>query len=176
MPGCDFFKRRGSGGGGRQACWYCRHLTSDPPTDAEVEEMFLDDLQKRFEEMQGKANWKAVFGEVLEVDGRRLIPVASVQYGFGMGGGQGPTGRGGPRTRSPQKDGNPSGGGYGGGGGGGVRIEPVALIDITEGRLRVEPIINVTRLAVIGLIVAGWSVFWIARHLNKDTGRASATR
>ena len=57
--------------------------------------MFLDDLQKRFEEMQGKANWKAVFGEVLEVDGRRLIPVASVQYGFGMGGGQGPTGRGG---------------------------------------------------------------------------------
>jgi len=134
--------------------------------------MFLDDLQKRFEEMQGKANWKAVFGEVLEVDGRRLIPVASVQYGFGMGGGQGPTGRGGPRTRSPQKDGNPSGGG----GGGGVRIEPVALIDITEGRLRVEPIINVTRLAVIGLIVAGWSVFWIARHLNKDTGRASATR
>jgi len=138
--------------------------------------MFLDDLQKRFEEMQGKATWKAVFGEVLEVDGRRLIPVASVQYGFGMGGGQGPAGRGGSRTRSPQKDGNPSGGGSGGGGGGGVRIEPVALIDITDGRLRVEPIINVTRLAVIGLVVAGWSVFWIARHLNKDTGRASATR
>src|SRR2546428_1685211 len=125
--------------------------------------MFLDDLQKRFEEMQGKANWKAVFGEVLEVDGRRLIPVASVQYGFGMGGGQGPAGRGGSRTRLPQKDGNPSGGGSGGGGGGGARIEPVALIDITDGRLRVEPIINVTRLAVIGLVVAGWLVLLAAR-------------
>src|SRR2546427_10501147 len=117
--------------------------------------MFLDDLQKRFEEMQGKANWKAVFGEVLEVDGRRLIPVASVQYGFGMGGGQGPTGRGGPRTRSPQKDGNPSGGGSGGGGGGGVRIEPVALSDITEGRLREETVSHVTRLAAGGRVAGG---------------------
>src|SRR2546427_12966330 len=123
--------------------------------------MFLDDLQKRFEEMQGKANWKAVFGEVLEVDGRRLIPVASVQYGFGMGGGQGPTGRGGPRTRSPQKDGNPSGGGSGGGGGGGVRIEPVALIDITEGRLCVGPIINVKRRAGCGLVVGGVCGVWM---------------
>src|SRR2546422_6727384 len=123
--------------------------------------MFLDDLQKRFEEMQGKATWKAVFGEVLEVDGRRLIPVASVQYGFGMGGGQGPAGRGGSRTRSPQKDGNPSGGGSGGGGGGGVRIEPVALIDITEGRLRVEPIINVTRLAGVGPILGGRAGFLV---------------
>ena len=118
--------------------------------------MFLDDLHKRFEEMQGKANWKAVFGEVIEVDGRRMIPVASVQYGFGMGGGQGPVRRSGARTRSPQKDGTPPGGG---GGGGGIRIEPVALIDITDGRLRVEPIINVTRLAVIALLMAGWSIF-----------------
>src|SRR3989475_6015016 len=109
--------------------------------------MFLDDLQKRFEEMQGKANWKAVFGEVLEVDGRRLIPVASVQYGFGMGGGQGPAGRSGSRTRSPQKDGHPSGGGSGGGGGGGVRVDPVAPIDSTGGRLRVAPLINGTRLS-----------------------------
>ncbi len=132
--------------------------------------MFLDDLQERFAEMQGKANWKAVFGEVLEIDGRRLIPVASVQYGFGMGGGQRPAERGGARTKSPQKDGHPPLGG-GGGGGGGARIEPVALIDITDGRLRVEPIINVTRLAVIALVVAGWSVFWMARAMRAATPR-----
>jgi len=130
--------------------------------------MFLDDLHKRFEEMQGKANWKAVFGEVIEVDGRRVIPVASVQYGFGMGGGQGPARRTGVRTKSPQKDGTPPGGG---GGGGGIRIEPVALIDITDGRLRVEPIINVTRLAVIALLVAGWSVFWMARAMRAAGSR-----
>src|SRR5947209_18830158 len=112
---------------------------------AEVVEMFLDDLHKRFEEMQGKANWKAVFGEVIEVDGRRMIPVASVQYGFGMVGGQGPVRRSGGRTRSPQKDGTPPGGG---GGGGGIRIEPVALIDLTDVRLGVEPVISVMRLVV----------------------------
>src|SRR5947208_2114913 len=134
---------------------------------AEVVVRFLDDLHKRFEEMQGKANWKAVFGEVIEVDGRRMIPVASVQYGFGMGGGQGPVRRSGARTRSPQKDGTPPGGG---GGGGGIRIEPVALIDITDGRLRVEPIINVTRLAVIALLMAGWSIFWMARAMRATIG------
>lgn len=126
--------------------------------------MFLDDLQKRFAEMQGKANWKTVFGDVIEVDGRRLIPVASVQYGFGMGGGQGQAPRAGSRAKSPPKDGNPSLGG--GGGGGGARIEPIALIDITDGRLRVEPIVNVTKLAVIALVVAGWSMFWVARAMR----------
>lgn len=130
--------------------------------------MFLDGLQKRFEEMQGKANWKAVFGDVMEVDGRRVIPVASVQYGFGMGGGQGPAQRSGVRTRSPQKDGVAP---AGGGGGGGIRIEPVALIDITDGKLRVEPILNVTRLAVVALLVAGWSVFWMARAMRTSASR-----
>src|SRR2546422_11632738 len=123
--------------------------------------MFLDDQQKRFEEMKGKATWRAIFGEVLEVDGRRLIPVASVQYGFGMGGGQGPAGRGGSRTRSPQKDGNPSGGGSGGGGGGGVRVEPGALIDIPDGGRRGEAILNVTGRAGGGRSVAGWGVFCV---------------
>src|SRR6266852_3891094 len=64
--------------------------------------MFLDELQKRFADMQGKANWQAVFGDVIEVDGRRLIPVASVQYLFGMGGGQVPT-RSGARSRGVRK-------------------------------------------------------------------------
>ncbi len=124
--------------------------------------MFLDDLQKRFAEMQGKANWKTVFGDVIEVNGRRLIPVASVQYGFGMGGGQGTSPRTGSRAKSSSKDDTASLG-SGGGGGGGVRIEPIALIDVTDGRLKVEPIINVTRVAVIALLVAGWSMFWLLR-------------
>ena len=128
--------------------------------------MFLDDLQKRFAEMQGKANWKTVFGDVIEVNGRRLIPVASVQYGFGMGGGQGSAPRAGTRATSAPKDGHPS---LGGGGGGGARIEPIALVDITDGRLRVEPIINVTKLAVIALVVAGWSMFWVARAMRSAT-------
>ncbi len=115
--------------------------------------MFLDELQRRFQELQGKADVRTVYGETIELNGRRVIPVASVQYGFGMGGGSGPT----------KSKGNAPGGG---GGGGGVRVEPVALIDITDGKLKVEPIVNVTRLATMALLLAAWAVFWISRTIR----------
>lgn len=115
--------------------------------------MFLDGLQQRFQEMQGKVDVRTVFGGAIELDGRRVIPVASVQYGFGMGGGSGPV----------KSDGDAPGGG---GGGGGMRVEPVALIDITDGKLKVEPIVNVTRLATMAMILAAWSVFWVSRTIR----------
>ena len=130
--------------------------------------MFLDELQKRFSDMQGKANWQAVFGDVIEVDGRRLIPVASVQYLFGMGGGQGPT-RAGSRSRGARKPTVPPPGG--GGGGGGMRLDPIALIDISDGRTRVEPIINVTKIVVVTLVALAWSIFWVARAANAGAAR-----
>ncbi len=114
--------------------------------------LFLDSLLRRFQDMQTGAGWKTVFGDVIEVDGRRLIPVASVQYGFGMGGGQG--------TR--ESGGTPGGGG----GGGGMRAEPVALIELGNGQVRIAPIVNVTKLAIVALVVAGWSVFWMARAMR----------
>ena len=131
--------------------------------------MFLDDLQKRFQDMQAKANVRTVFGDVMELDGRRVIPVASVQYGFGMGGGTGP---------KPGEGEAPGGDALhqmvqGGGGGAGVRVEPVALIEVANGKLKVEPIVNVTRLATLAMIVAAWSIFWIARSMR---GVAAARR
>ncbi len=133
--------------------------------------MFLDDLQKRFADMQGKGSWKAVFGDVIEVDGHRLIPVASVQYGFGMGGGMGSPARVDPKGRAAAKASDPAPGG--GGGGGGMRVEPVALIDLSNGRVHVAPIVNVTRLAIVALAVAAWSIFWMARAAH---GRTAAPR
>ncbi len=130
--------------------------------------MFLDELQKRFADMQGKGNWQAVFGDVIEVDGRRLIPVASVQYLFGMGGGQEPT-RAAARGRGARKPTVAAPGS--GGGGGGMRLEPIALIDISNGRTRVEPIINVTKLVVAALVVVAWSIFWVARAANAGAAR-----
>ena len=115
--------------------------------------MFLDDLQKRFSDMQSKAGVKTVFGDPVELDGRKVIPVASVQYGFGMGGGTG-----------PKKEENEAPGG--GGGGGGVRVEPIAVVEIVDGKLKVQPIVNVNRLALMAMCVAAWSVFWVARTVR----------
>ena len=121
--------------------------------------MFLEDLQKRFADMQSKAGVQAVFGDPIQLDGRTVIPVASVQYGFGMGGGTGP---------GKDKDTEAPGGG---GGGGGVRIEPIALIEAVDGTIRVQPIINVTKIVAIGAFVVAWAVFWGTR-----TARAIAAR
>jgi uncharacterized spore protein YtfJ len=111
--------------------------------------MFLDDLQKRFSDMQTKVGARTVYGEPIEIDGRKVIPVASVQYGFGMGGGLGPK----------QDESDPPGGG---GGGGGMRVRPVALIEVADGKVKVEPIVDVSRLAMMAMFVGAWSVFWIA--------------
>ncbi len=117
--------------------------------------MFLDDLQKRFQEMQTKAGVRSVFGEVIELDGRKLIPVASVAYLFGVGGGQGP---------KRQEKGEAPGGG---GGGGGIRIEPIALIEVTGGELKIQPIVNMTRIALAGMLLSAWIIFWVTRAVRK---------
>lgn len=117
--------------------------------------MFLEDLQKRFADMQNKAGAKAVFGDVIELDGRKVIPVASVQYGFGMGGGTGPKKEEGSEAPS------------GGGGGGGVRIDPIAFAEIADGKIKVVPIINVGRLVAIAALVAVWGIFWMTLTIRK---------
>jgi uncharacterized spore protein YtfJ len=112
----------------------------------------LEELQQRLREMQGQAGVRVVFGEVMEIEGRKVIPVASVAYGFGLGGGQ-----------TPKAGGN---GATGGGGGGGLRVEPLALVEVVEGKLRVQPIVNVTRLAMLGMLLVAWNVFWITRTIR----------
>lgn len=116
--------------------------------------MFLDDLQKRFQEMQTKAGVRSVFGEVIEVNGRKLIPVASVSYMFGMGGGQGPA-----RQEKREAPG-------GGGGGGGLRVEPIAVIDITDGGFKIQPIVNVSRVMIAAILLGAWTVFWMSRTMR----------
>jgi len=113
--------------------------------------MFLDELQKRFAEMQTKTGISAVFGEPVSIDGRTVIPVASVRYAFGMGGGTGPGKGEGDRALA------------GGGGGGTAQVEPIALVEVVDGKIKVQPIVNVTRLLGILAFVAAWAIFWGTR-------------
>lgn len=120
--------------------------------------MFLDDLQKRFSDMQTKVGARTVYGDPIEIDGRKVIPVASVQYGFGMGGGMGPK----------RDEGEAPGGG---GGGGGLRVRPVALIEVADGKVKVEPIVDVSRLGMMAMFVGAWAVFWIAYTIRAVAAR-----
>ena len=72
-------------------------------------------LSKVTDRLQASATTKTVYGDPVSVEGRTLIPVARVRYGFGAGGGA--------------NDGE--NGGEGSGGGGGVEVTPIGIIEIT---------------------------------------------
>ena len=78
-------------------------------------------LTKHFED---SANAKAVFGQPVQAEGRTVIPVAKIVYGFGGGSGS---------TDNVLKDQAKS---AGGGGGGGVLAWPAGVIEITSSGTR----------------------------------------
>jgi uncharacterized spore protein YtfJ len=94
-----------------------------------------DLLQKIGETLGSTATVKSVFGEPIHGNGKTVVPVAKVAYGFGGGCGEG-------------KDG-PQGGrqGEGGGGGGGVRAFPAGALEITDSGTRFVPFMDLRWLA-----------------------------
>ncbi|WP_254536410.1 GerW family sporulation protein [Halomarina litorea] len=87
---------------------------------------FVDRLGERrghavsvIERLSEAASVEAVYGDPLTVDGRTVIPVARVAYGFGGG-------------YDPMADREKGASG----GGGGVRASPVGVLEVTEGETR----------------------------------------
>jgi uncharacterized spore protein YtfJ len=69
---------------------------------------------------------RTVFGEPISAEGRTIIPVARVAYGFGSGGGV--------SAADPER--SPEDRKGGGGGGGGVRAVPAGVVEITGDQAR----------------------------------------
>jgi len=92
----------------------------------------------------GPASPAMVFSEPQSVGDELVITAAAWERagGFGFGGGGG-----------LNSDGTPEGGGGGGGGGTSVG-RPVAIIKIGPGGIQVEPVIDITKLAVTALLSA----------------------
>jgi len=113
------------------------------------------DLQKYFESIQEtiahSAHVKTVFGEPITAQGKTIIPVARIRYGFGGGMGSGPT-----RTGDEQRI------GQGGGGGGGVQAVPVGVIEITPECTRFIPVHSRKRIGA--LILAGFIAGYLWRR------------
>ena len=86
------------------------------------------------------ANVKAVYGEPIAAQGKTVIPVAKVIYGYGGGAGTGGVGSSGPR-------------GEGGGGGGGARAIPGGVVEVSDQQTRFVPITDRRKLA--GAVVMG---------------------
>jgi uncharacterized spore protein YtfJ len=95
-----------------------------------------DMLQRISESFGSTASVKSVFGEPIHANGRTVVPIAKIAYGFGGGAG---TGRAGA---------NPDRQGEGGGGGGGVRAVPAGALEITDHSTRFIPFIDVRSVSL----------------------------
>jgi uncharacterized spore protein YtfJ len=88
--------------------------------------------------LKASASVKTVYGEPVVIDGKTVIPVAKVAYGFGGGSGKGPGDKG-----------------QGEGAGGGVAAKPVGVVQIDHGETTFVPIAPSRKIAVAALIASG---------------------
>lgn len=122
------------------------------------EEEALVVVQQTMDTFLGAANVEAVYGEPIESSGATIIPSAEIisLAGFGIGSGYG---------SSDGDDGEEkqAGGGSGGGGGGRIFSRPVAVVIVEESGVRVEPIVDPTKIALALFTTLGFMISMIAR-------------
>jgi len=100
---------------------------------------------------------RTVFGEPISAEGKTIIPVASVAYGFGGGGGL--------SGKQPEESRNQNA--EGGGGGGGVRAVPAGVVEITREQTRFLRFDDWRPLATAALIGVGVGI-----ALSRCSGRS----
>jgi uncharacterized spore protein YtfJ len=113
----------------------------------------------------------AVYGEPVTAEGHTVITASEVSVGMGFGYGIG-GGSAGARRRQresedePQDEGSEVGVGSGGGGGGASMGRPVAAITIGPKGVRVDPIVDVTKIALAFFTTIG-SMFMILSKMRR---------
>ena len=95
-------------------------------TDGEIPMSVLDRLKTVVERLHSSASVESVYGDPIEANGRTIIPVSKVAYGFGAGYGSSPD----DETPAEQHAQESEGGGLGGG----VAAQPAGVVEITESR------------------------------------------
>lgn len=115
------------------------------------------------------ARSSAVYSEPIEKGEYTLITAAEVSvglgFGYGMGGGSSATG-GATKSEDETQEGTAPqeyGGGGGGGGGGGALSRPVAAIAIGPKGIEVEPIVDVTKVALAFFTMIGSFLMMLGR-------------
>ena len=114
-------------------------------------------LERIGESIGSTATVKSVFGEPIHTEGKVVVPVARVAYGFGAGSGSGP-GKHGTEGRDQAE---------GGGGGGGVLAQPVGALEITASGTRFIPFTGMRRLLIAfaaGCVAASAALLIVERR------------
>ncbi len=132
------------------------------------EEDALDIIQDTLGEFLQSASVDAVYGTPIQDGDTLIIPAAEVLtvMGFGVGSGRGTGYSKETDSEEEQSDEVSEGSGSGGGGGGRVLARPAAVIISTPEGVRVEPVVDVTKLGLAALTAAGFMVGMLLRMMN----------
>jgi len=119
-------------------------------------------------------NVKTVYGEPIKEGETLIIPSAEVfaVMAFGAGSGYGKGRQAGPEERDTEKEADTEeeytgeGGGSGGGGGGRILSRPAAVVIVSPEGVRVEPVIDITKIALAALTASGFILGMLFRMMN----------
>lgn len=137
--------------------------TSDSSLPQKSVSQSIDDIVSRVDGLFDVTRPEAVFAPPVTVGGRTVISAAELLVGMGIGGGGGPS----PATEGQAEGENA---GMGAGGGGYAQSRPVAVIIIDGDGVRVEPVVDVTKLGLAAITVLGSMFFFLARMMRGSRG------
>ena len=123
----------------------------------QIPDLTFNVIQDTMDTYLATADVSAVYGEPFEKDGNVIIPAAEIVagFGFGLASGQG--------TASESDD---TGSGSGGGGGGSILSRPVAVIIASSEGVRIEPVVDITKIALAGLTTGAFILATLLRIKN----------
>ncbi len=113
-----------------------------------------------FADLRDRITVDACFGAPVKTATETIIPVAKVRYAYGMGASQ--------RSAAEGDHGEI---GAAGPYGGKMSSVPLGVVTVTEDDMRLETVIDEQKVATLGMLVAAWTVFWLARVLIAFLGR-----
>jgi uncharacterized spore protein YtfJ len=134
----------------------------DSVTDA------MDVIELTLERFLDTASVDLVYGDPIEHGDTLIIPTAEILagLGFGVGSGSGSAGKHDDEGEEGEEGGEGYGEGGGGGGGGRTFARPVAIVVSSPEGVRVEPVVDVTKIALGFLTAAGFMTGMILRMLS----------
>lgn len=141
-----------------------KNMNTEEITNVLPETMdFMDNTMKTF---LSAASVDAVYAKPVKSGDTIIIPAAEVLSGMGFGvGGGGGTGPGDEEDVDESEGDVPQVGGAGVGGGGGGRVlsRPVAVVIASPNGVRVEPVVDATKIALAMFTAVGFMVSMLAR-------------
>ena len=106
-------------------------------------------VQSMLEPLSKSASVKSIYGDPISANGKTIIPVARVAYGFGGGTG---------RKQDPE---SPM---EGEGGGGGVYAIPIGVVEVTDSETRFVALHQKRHIIVAAILGFGLGAFWASRR------------